>query len=85
MLIKAKQLEQRMPGIYELAGYLTALLESRISMPADLNLALNSQHSKPHPVFKQQLTYWLSRLQLKPVDELKTEYLGHCRRVEAFK
>ena len=76
MLIKAKQLEQRMPGIYVLAGYLTALLESRISMPADLNLALHSQHSKPHPVFKQQLNYWLSRLQLKPVNELKTEYLS---------
>ncbi len=76
MLIKAQKLQVTMPGIYELAAYLIALLESRITMPADLNLALHSQHTKPHPVFKQQLNYWLSRLQLKAAFELKTQYLA---------
>ncbi len=76
MLIKARQLHTSLPGIYELAAYLVALLESRISMPADLNLALLSQQAKPHPVFKQQLNYWLKRLQLKPATELKTQYLA---------
>ena len=76
MLIKAQQLESSMPGIYGLAAYLVALLESRISHAADLNLALHSQHARPHPLFKQQLNYWLKRLKLSPVNDLKTGYLA---------
>ncbi|WP_029216131.1 MULTISPECIES: ATP-dependent helicase HrpB [Pseudoalteromonas] len=76
MLIKAQQLESSMPGVYSLAAYLVALLESRISHAADLNLALHSQHARPHPIFKQQLNYWLKRLKLSPVAELKTKYLA---------
>ncbi|MDQ9091043.1 ATP-dependent helicase HrpB [Pseudoalteromonas haloplanktis] len=76
MLIKAQQLESSMPGMYSLAAYLVALLESRISHAADLNLALHSQHARPHPIFKQQLNYWLKRLKLSPVAELKTKYLA---------
>ncbi|WP_244390970.1 ATP-dependent helicase HrpB [Pseudoalteromonas sp. KAN5] len=76
MLIKAQQLESSMPGMYSLAAYLVALLESRISYAADLNLALHSQHARPHSIFKQQLNYWLKRLKLSPVAELKTKYLA---------
>ncbi|MBB1469459.1 ATP-dependent helicase HrpB [Pseudoalteromonas sp. SG41-5] len=76
MLIKAQQLEPQMPGIYTLAAYLIALLESRISHAADLSLALHSQHARPHPVFKQQLRFWLKRLKLTEVRELQTTYLA---------
>ncbi|MBB1397169.1 ATP-dependent helicase HrpB [Pseudoalteromonas sp. SG44-8] len=76
MLIKAQQLEPQMPGIYTLAAYLIALLESRISHAADLSLALHSQHARPHPVFKQQLKFWLKRLKLTEVRELQTTYLA---------
>ncbi|MBB1417721.1 ATP-dependent helicase HrpB [Pseudoalteromonas sp. SG43-7] len=76
MLIKAQQLEPQMPGIYTLAAYLIALLESRISHAADLSLALHSQHARPHPVFKQQLKFWLKRLKLTDVRELQTTYLA---------
>ena len=76
MQIKAQQLEPQMPGIYTLAAYLIALLESRISHAADLSLALHSQHARPHPVFKQQLKFWLKRLKLTEVRELQTTYLA---------
>lgn len=76
MLIKAQQLESSMAGIYSLAAYLVALLESRISHAADLNLALHGQHTRPHPAFKQQLNYWLKRLKLSPVGQLNTSYLA---------
>nr|WP_211183775.1 ATP-dependent helicase HrpB [Pseudoalteromonas arctica] len=76
MLIKAQQLEPKMPGIYTLAAYLIALLESRISHTADLSLALHSQHARPHPVFKQQLKFWLRRLKLTEVRELQITYLA---------
>lgn len=76
MLIKAQQLEPQMQGIYTLAAYLIALLESRISHAADLSLALHSQHARPHPVFKQQLKFWLKRLKLTEVRELQTTYLA---------
>lgn len=76
MLIKAKQLQTRVPGIYELAAYLVALLESRIGFSPDLNLALHSQQIKSHPIFKQQLKFWMSRLSLKPVNELPSQYLA---------
>ncbi|MFK3865395.1 ATP-dependent helicase HrpB [Pseudoalteromonas rhizosphaerae] len=76
MLMKAQQLEPQMPGIYTLAAYLIALLESRISHAADLSLALHSQHARPHPVFKQQLKFWLKRLKLTEVRELQTTYLA---------
>jgi len=76
MLIKAKQLQASMPRIYELAAYLVALLESRVSIPADLKLALHSMHTKPYPLFKQQLNYWLSRLNLKAVRELNMQHLA---------
>ncbi|MFK3861233.1 ATP-dependent helicase HrpB [Pseudoalteromonas rhizosphaerae] len=76
MLMKAQQLEPQMSGIYTLAAYLIALLESRISHAADLSLALHSQHARPHPVFKQQLKFWLKRLKLTEVRELQTTYLA---------
>ncbi|MEM5549870.1 ATP-dependent helicase HrpB [Pseudoalteromonas neustonica] len=76
MLIKAKQLESKMPGIYTLAAYLVALLESRVNHVADLSLALHSQHARPHPIFKQQLKFWLKRLKLNETRELKTNYLA---------
>lgn len=77
MLLKAQQLEQENTGIYHLAIYLVALLESRINSAADLNVALHSMQQRPHPVFKQQLKYWQSRLKLSDdKGELKTEYLG---------
>ena len=77
MLLKAQALEQQNPGIYRLAIYLVALLESRINAQNELSLALHSQLIRPHPVFKQQLKYWQSRLKVNADNsELKTEYLS---------
>lgn len=77
MLLKAQALEAELPGIYRLALYLVALLESRINSANELSLALHSQQQRPHPVFKQQLKYWQSRLKVTDSNsELNTEYLG---------
>ena len=77
MLLKAQALETELPGIYRLALYLVALLESRINSANELSLALHSQQQRPHPVFKQQLKYWQSRLKVTDSNsELNTEYLG---------
>ncbi|TGE76109.1 ATP-dependent helicase HrpB [Pseudoalteromonas sp. KS88] len=77
MLLKAQQLDQQCAGIYQLAIYLVALLESRINCAAELNVALHSMQQRPHPVFKQQLKYWHSRLKVNDKkSELKSEYLS---------
>ncbi|MGO2075813.1 ATP-dependent helicase HrpB [Pseudoalteromonas sp. AOP31-A2-14] len=77
MLLKAQQLDEQNPGIYQLAIHLVALLESRVNSANELSLALHSMKQRPHPVFKQQLKFWLNRLKLKAVDkDLKTEYLS---------
>jgi len=77
MLLKAQQLEQQCAGIYRLAIYLVALLESRVNCAAELNVALHSMQQRPHPVFKQQLKYWYSRLKVNDdKSELKSEYLS---------
>lgn len=77
MLLKAQMLEPRLSGIYRLAIYLVALLESRINSANELNLALHSQQQRPHPVFKQQLNYWLKRLKFTDSKtELNTEHLS---------
>ncbi|WP_372761832.1 ATP-dependent helicase HrpB [Pseudoalteromonas sp.] len=77
MLLKAQALEQQLPGIYRLAIYLVALLESRLNSANELSLALHSQQQRPHPVFKQQLKYWLQRLKATDSQqELNTQYLS---------
>ncbi len=77
MLLKAQQLESQNTGIYHLAIYLVALLESRINCAADLNVALHSMQQRPRPIFKQQLKYWQNRLKVSgDQGELKTEYLA---------
>lgn len=76
MLIKAEVLESSHPGISLLAVYLISLIESRVKTSDELSVALNSQMTNPHPVFKKQLTYWLSRLKLKPVHELALSHLN---------
>lgn len=77
MLLKAQALEQALPGIYRLAIYLVALLESRVNTANELSLALHSQQQRPHPVFKQQLKYWQSRLKVKESNgDLNTEHLS---------
>lgn len=70
-------LEPQLSGIYRLAIYLVALLESRVSTANELNLALHSQQQRPHPVFKQQLNYWLKRLKFTDSrTDLNTEHLS---------
>lgn len=77
MLLKAQQLEQQCAGIYRLAIYLVALLESRVNCAAELNVALHSMQQRPHPIFKQQLKYWYSRSKVNDdKSELKSEYLS---------
>ncbi|WP_210796388.1 ATP-dependent helicase HrpB [Pseudoalteromonas ostreae] len=77
MLLKAQQLEPQNAGIYRLAIYLVALLESRVNCAAELNVALHSMQQRLHPVFKQQLKYWQSRLKVSDdKSELKSEYLS---------
>lgn len=77
MLLKAQLLDEQTPGIYRLAIYLVALLESRVNTANELNLALHSMAQRLHPVFKQQLMFWLNRLKIKNSgEELKTEYLS---------
>ncbi|TMO01669.1 ATP-dependent helicase HrpB [Pseudoalteromonas sp. S558] len=77
MLIKAQMLDKQLPGIYRLAIYLVALLESRVNSANELSLALHSQQQRPHPVFKQQLKYWQSRLKVKYENsELNTHYIS---------
>ncbi|MDN3487681.1 MULTISPECIES: ATP-dependent helicase HrpB [unclassified Pseudoalteromonas] len=77
MLLKAQMLEPRLSGIYRLAIYLVALLESRVNTANELNLALHSLQQRPHPVFKQQLNYWLKRLKFTDSrTDLNTEHLS---------
>jgi ATP-dependent helicase HrpB len=77
MLIKAKQLELSLPGIYRLAIYLVALIESRVKSSNELSLALHAQQQRPHPTFTLQLKYWLSRLKTSDSKrDLHTEYLS---------
>nr|WP_223231601.1 ATP-dependent helicase HrpB [Pseudoalteromonas distincta] len=77
MLLKAQILDDQLPGIFRLAIYLVALLESRVNSANELSLALHSQQQRPHPVFKQQLKYWQSRLKVKDENsELNTHYIS---------
>ena len=77
MLLKAHMLDTQLTGIYRLAIYLVALLESRVNSANELSLALHSQQQRPHPVFKQQLKYWQSRLKVKESNaDLNTEHLS---------
>ncbi|MCG7536460.1 ATP-dependent helicase HrpB [Pseudoalteromonas sp. OOF1S-7] len=76
MLLKSKALETDYPGITRLGCYVIALLESRLSVPAELSIALHQQAAKPHGAFRQQLAYWLRRAQLQQTrEELAIEHL----------
>ncbi|QPB82537.1 ATP-dependent helicase HrpB [Pseudoalteromonas rubra] len=76
MLLKSKALEADYPGITRLGCYFIALLESRVSVSAELSIALQQQALKPHGAFRQQLSYWLRRAQLQQAQgELAVEHL----------
>ncbi|TMP30441.1 ATP-dependent helicase HrpB [Pseudoalteromonas rubra] len=76
MLLKSQELEAEYPGIVQLGCYFVALLESRVSASAELSVALQQQATRPHPVFRQQLLFWLRRAQLQHTsDELAIEHL----------
>jgi ATP-dependent helicase HrpB len=75
MLIKAKQLDSRLPGIEILSIYLLALLDSRVSKHAELSSGLQAQLHSPHPVFTKQLRYWLRRLDNRPCSQLPISFL----------
>jgi ATP-dependent helicase HrpB len=75
MLIKAKQLDSKLPGIESLSIYLLALLDSRVSQYAELSSGLQSQLHSPHPAFTKQLKFWLKRLNNKPCSQLKMSLL----------
>jgi len=62
MLIKAKELDSKLPGIEILSIYLLALLDSGVSQQAELSSELQTQLNSPHPVFTKQLGFWLKRL-----------------------
>ncbi|MBQ4831815.1 ATP-dependent helicase HrpB [Pseudoalteromonas sp. MMG010] len=77
MLIKAQQLDKNLSGIYHLAIHVVALLESRINTSNELSLALHAMQHRPHPVFKQQLSYWQQRLQVtNKTEPLDTTHLS---------
>lgn len=76
MLLKSQELETEYPGIVELGCCFVALLESRISAPAELSVALQQQATRPHPAFRQQLLFWLRRARLQHTSgELAIEHL----------
>jgi ATP-dependent helicase HrpB len=75
MLIKAKQLDSKLPGMESLSIYLLALLDSRVSQQAELSSGLQAQLHSPHPAFTKQLKFWLKRLNSKPCSQLKMSLL----------
>lgn len=75
MLIKAKELEPKLPGIAPLSVYLVALLDSRVSHQAELSESLQGQLYSPHPAFAKQLKFWLNRLHHKAVSQLRMSLL----------
>ncbi len=75
MLIKAKELDSKLPGIEILSIYLLALLDSRVSQQAELSSELQSQLHSPHPVFSKQLKFWLRRLNKKSSPRLSMSCL----------
>ena len=75
MLIKAKKLDSKLPGIESLSIYLLALLDSRVSQQAELSTGLQAQLHAPHPAFTKQLKFWLKRLNNKPRVQLKMSLL----------
>lgn len=76
MLIKARALENTYPGICYLSVYLLALLDSRVATKAELSTAIQIQFNHPHPIFRQQLSYWFKRLNVSGRGEPKVEYLS---------
>ena len=75
MLIKAKELNDKLPGIESLSVYLLALLDSRVSRQAELSSELYAQFNSPHPTFSKQLRFWLKRLNQTPCSDLKMSLL----------
>jgi ATP-dependent helicase HrpB len=75
MLIKAKQLDSKLPGIESLSIYLLALLDSRVSQQAELSSGLQAQLHSPHPAFTKQLRFWLKRLNNRPCSQLNMSLL----------
>ncbi len=75
MLIKAKELEELLPGIEVLSIYLLALLDSRVSQQAELSTELQVQLHRPHPVFTKQRNYWLKRLNKQSCSQLNVSLL----------
>ena len=75
MLVKAKELEQSLPGIEILSIYLLALLDSRVSQSAELSTELQAQSHRPHALFSKQLNYWFKRLNAKPSTNLTLSFL----------
>ena len=75
MLIQAKKLNAKLPGLESLAIYLLALLDSRTNQQAELSSSLQAQRHSPHPAFTKQLKFWLKRFDTKPSSELTMSYL----------
>ena len=75
MLVKAKELNSKLPGIESLSIYLLALLDSRASNQAELSSAIQTQRHSPTPIFTKQLNFWLTRLHHKPSSRLNMQYL----------
>ncbi|WP_462158970.1 ATP-dependent helicase HrpB [Pseudoalteromonas sp. GB56] len=76
LLYKAKEIDSSHPGFLYLAASFVALMEARISVTPELSTALNIQLQRPHPAFKQQLSYWRKRLSLAVTNELPMAMLA---------
>lgn len=75
MLLKAKELDAKLPGIELLSIYVLALLDSRVGREAELSVSLRSQLRSGHSMFSKQLRYWLTRLNKKPSMQLNMTLL----------
>ncbi|NRA41857.1 MAG: ATP-dependent helicase HrpB [Pseudomonadales bacterium] len=75
MLLQARALEHKLPGIEILSIYFVTLLESRLSKSRDLASALRTQFLKPEALFSRQLSRWLKRLRQPVAKSLHFEYL----------